>query len=211
VDERSGASFKVEVVRHDPKLQEAFAYASGLRLAGHTLARVGSHSFAVYLIGKGGSLAAARALMHAVRGLLRAGGCAVKVESAGTAHSASDWTNLCASGERLALLQAFVAYAGERPHYHSCGMHNLGLRDATIDAELDLAEAGDILSAFTAYLLLESPMIEATSRFRLHEGGVHYSIEARPCGRFPRASPFYNPIGVWHLTRSKASGVEGRG
>ena len=70
-------------------------------------------------------------------------------------------------------------------------------------ADLDPPEAGDILSAFTAYLLLEAPRLDKDATFRLDDQDAEYAVEPRPCGRFPERSPLFNPLGVWHLTRSR--------
>ena len=86
-----GCRCQLQLVEHDPNLRAAFEAANRQSLSRQELDLLESHSVCTYLIGAGGSLAAARFMMQAAAALLLAGGYAVKVETAGVAHSPRSW------------------------------------------------------------------------------------------------------------------------
>src|SRR5262245_4194634 len=128
--------FTLEIYDHDPRLKDAFAIAGRGRLTEHDLKAIASHTFTLYLVGEGGSSEAAQKVLHAAHALLKSGGLAVKVESSGTAHRAEQWADFCAHDLLGMLLEAYVTYVGSDGVYYSCGMQNLGLRDAIVEADI---------------------------------------------------------------------------
>src|SRR6478609_4231355 len=63
IDARSGVSLAFEVYPHDPRMEEAFAAASGGKLSKQELRSIAKHRTTVYLIGENCSLAGARQVM----------------------------------------------------------------------------------------------------------------------------------------------------
>jgi hypothetical protein len=190
---------QLEVSPHDPRMEAAFSAASGDRMAAQELARIGGHSTVIYLSGDGGSPDQARTLMKAANGVLRSDGLGVKIESAGKSHTAAEWEQLCQDCSLLDLYSAFVALAGEDESYCSCGMHNLGLPDATLEGDVGPDEVGFVLSWFNKYLLLESPTIKSGQTFCAEKGAPLYRLSHEPCTKFPEDHLFHNPFGVWKL------------
>jgi hypothetical protein len=83
--------FTLQVYEHDPNLKNAFALAGRGRLTDEDLDPINSHTFTLYLVADGGSINAAKRLLHAAHGLLKSGGIAVKIESTETADRADQW------------------------------------------------------------------------------------------------------------------------
>jgi hypothetical protein len=190
---------QLEVCPHDPRMENAFSVASGDRMASEDLARIRAHSTVIYVSGDGGSPDQARVLMRAANGVLLSGGFGVKIESAGKAHTAAAWERLCEDCTLLDLCSAFVALAGEDRSYYSCGMHNLGLPDAMLEADVGAGDAGFVLSWFNKYLLFESPTIKSGQTFCAEKGAPLYRLSHEPCTKFPEDHLFHNPFGVWRL------------
>src|SRR5438105_3741668 len=105
-----------------------------IQVSREDIAAIAAHSFTLYIVGEGGSTGRARAVMHAAAGLLRAGGIAVKVESAGVAHNATDWLALATDASDFAMYRAYVTFIGQGDGktYYSCGTHNLGYPDVVV-------------------------------------------------------------------------------
>lgn len=191
--------FTLEVYEHDPNLKNAFAIAGGGRLKDEELDAIASHTFTLYLVAEGGSVEAARKLLHAANGLLKAGGLAVKVESSGVAHSANNWAEFCAEDHSINLLRAYVTYVGDSGVYYSCGMHNLGHADAVVEADISPSEAAQLLHSFVGYLLVENPMLKDRETFSVDADAPRYRLLHEPCTRYEEGDLFHNPFGVWKL------------
>jgi hypothetical protein len=136
--------------------------------------------------------------------LLQAGGFAVKVETAGIAHSARDWL---AQAQRRAthagaLYIAYVALVSKADMVYSCGMHNMGFADALVSTPQSAAQAANLLRGFLMGVLHEQPVL-LSGQSTVGDGysGI-YQLTHEACLTYPPDDPFYNPFGVWRLTRS---------
>jgi hypothetical protein len=123
----------------------------------------------------------------------------VKVESAGTAHTAEGWRDLCNCGDNYSLFEAYVTLVGNDGHYYSCGMHNLGYRDAVVEADIDSKDAGKLLHAFLCYMRLENPTLNAGETFSVDRSSPLYRLAIAKCDMFSMDDLFHNPFGVWKL------------
>jgi Domain of unknown function (DUF4261) len=191
---------KLEVYEHDPELPQAFARAGHRALTQADLDAIAAHTYTLYLVGQGGSVDAARRIMEIAVGLLKAGGIAVKVESTGIAHSARDWLTFAAHPEATALYHAYVVLIGEEGTYYSCGMHNLGLRDAIMSGATDAKTATSLLETFLLYTLLEAPTLRDGHTFSMNANAPSYRLTTEVGQTYPADSLFYNPFGMWRLS-----------
>jgi len=195
---------------HDPAMEQAFG-AAGQHWAGSAaMSRIAGHRGVVYLVARGdGSQEVCRQLMLAADALLAAGGLAVKVESAGIAHDPHTWCELCDDDSAAALHQAFVVYVRAAGEVYTCGMHNLGLRDAIVARAPDV-DGAELLRVFTGYLVLEAPLIAAGQTFSVHAGAPVYRIHEDAGVDYGDASLFANPYGSWRLAPGACRASEGR-
>jgi hypothetical protein len=198
----AGDPLTLEIHDRNERLRAAFVAASPYStLTQEELDQVGRHRLCLYLVNEeGGSVESARRVVRFARGLLDAGGLAVKVESAGKAHSRADWARI---GDRLdveSLLDAFVVLAGRfGDDAYSCGMHNIGLPDVDIAQARDMRDAGRLLWTFCRYIATEAPTLRDGETFSPAKGSPMFRLRHSACHRFPQGDLFHNPFGVWHL------------
>jgi hypothetical protein len=199
LDTTTNQSYQLDIYEHDPDLVRAFALAGRRSLTETDLAAIEGHTHTLYVIGQGGSVERAKLLMQIGARLLRAGGLAVKVESSGVAHSASDWQTLTAAPELSALYFAYVTLIGDHGRFYSCGMHNLGLPDAIVPGTLLPDDAAQLLEMFLLYLLLEQPKLKNGHTFSTAPQAPRYRLQLAPCTFYEADDPFHNPYGMWVL------------
>jgi hypothetical protein len=205
----TNANMILEVREHDPNLAKAFRCAGTYsNFTQADLDAISKHTYCLYLVDmNGGNKETAFKIMRFATKLLRAGGLAVKVESAGKSHTASDWLALSERAtspssllESIALFEAFVVLVGDQhTGFYSCGMHNLGLPDARLLPGLSNKDAGALLHGFLRYVLLEQPTLHSNQTFSLSEDAPRYRLMHRSCHEFNEDALFHNPFGVWEL------------
>jgi hypothetical protein len=190
---------RVEIYEHDPKLAEAFTLAGNNRFSLEEINQINDHTFILFLIGEGGSARLAKKILETSVAFLNMGGFAVKVETSGLAHTSSSWIALSNSDNPLALFHAFVTLVKQDGWYYSCGMHNLGLKDAIVSAELPILEAEKLLATFLLYCLIEKPLLESGSTFSTDSQAPKFVMRHIECHTYPPDHLFYNPFGLWKL------------
>jgi hypothetical protein len=193
----------LEVYEQDPELLSAYTLAGCGKISEADLAAIGQHSHTLYVSGPGTSAVAARKLMRFASALLSCGGIAVKIESTGVAHSAQRWNELTRDDSLSALMRAFVTYVGGAGSFYSCGMHNIGLPDATLQADVMPETAATLLDTFLFYLADEAPEIHDGETFAIDDRSPRYVVTKEACTEFPEDNLFHNPHGVWKLTPAK--------
>lgn len=198
MDLQSQSAFNYTFESADKRMAQAFR-AAGPQLSEPLLKQIERHRSVLYLISFELNLAGANALMRAASAVLDAGGLAVKVESAGLAHTAAQWQEFCGAQAQHSAHQAFVVYVSGLSTY-SCGMHNLGLFDASTDAA-DPAQSHDaveLLRNFNWYQISESPQLQMGQSFATQQAGPVYQL-GLTAARFMPTDPFYNTFGTWQL------------
>jgi hypothetical protein len=157
----------------DSRMAEAFALSvpSDDRLMRQSIA---AHKAVVYLIGPGGARAAAESMMLTAAAVLKAGGLGVKVETSGIAHSADRWHGLVSDLANFSAHEALVLYVRGQ-QIRSCGMHNLGLPEAAINAGAPGATV-EVLKTYTRYLFAESPTIHEGQTFSVEPAAPVFSL-----------------------------------
>jgi hypothetical protein len=191
-------TFELQFEDADPRMPSAFNAAGPHWRESEEMARIAGHSSVVYLIGHGGSRTNAESLMAAAAGLLKAGGLGVKIESTGLAHSPGAWQQLVDTRHLFSAYRAYVVCVTGDDDVHSCGMHNLGLRDAIVDASVD-DDALELIRGFTHYVYAESPVIQDGQTFALSQDAPAYRIHEDEGVRYDEGSLFNNPYGSWRL------------
>ncbi len=163
------------------------------------LEEIGEHNLTIYLIGKSGDLNSITNINNAVCSLLKAGGIAVKVESSGVAHTSERWFELTNSGDLVDVLNAYVTILTDGNTCYSCGMHNIGYRDAIITTDMPLEDASHLISTFLTYLLSENPVLKQGETFSMDSNSPIYLLKQEECKIYPPNDLFFNPFGYWRL------------
>jgi hypothetical protein len=196
--------FMMELYEADPDLSEAFQRAGQFSaMSDEAVAAVANHQMVVYVLtppDQATSLVSARAIAQAAAALLDAGGLAVKVETAGQAFEAAKWRELLANEEVGALWELFVAIAikSQDGASFTCGMHNLGLKDALV-RDLPTAEAVQLLREFTYFDVTEQPELAIGHTFSLAVDASLYRLADASPQPYADHPDFVNPYGMWEL------------
>jgi hypothetical protein len=191
-------SFELQLEGPDPRMLKAFRAVGPHWSDTDDMARIGGHSAVAYVIGYGGSRKNAEALMAAAAGVIKSGGLGAKIESAGLAHSPDVWLDLAKTTHLYSAYRAFVVCVRGEDFVYSCGMHNLGLRDAIVDASA-ADDPLDLVQSFTYYLFTESPIVQAGQTFSVQRGAPLYRIVADEGVSYEAGSLYKNPFGAWRL------------
>ena len=191
----------VEWHDHDPRLVDVFETLGQPWINEKDLASIAKHRSTLWVLSSDVSLAHARQMMKVGQKLLQAGGLAVKVETAGVAHSAGRWQALAAAADETSPLYcAFVNLQAGDDYAYSCGMHNFGLPDVSLPANADAETAAQVLHHFNQYQLEALPQLEEHDLFSMSEDAPRYAMQFEACEAFAPEHPSYNPFGRWHLT-----------
>lgn len=205
VDLKTNQLFRLEARAFDSDLVTAFALGAAGSLSSSELEAIRGHSQSVYVTGAGGSFAAGRSMQRVGRALLRAGGIAVKVETSGRAHGAADWSLLCDEEAAESLYHTYVTLVGAANddgtgRFYSCGMHNIGLRDAMVEGFISADEAAELLQCFLLFTAVEAPYVSDGDTFGPFPNSFSYKLYSVGCDHYAGESPFHNPYGMWRLT-----------
>ena len=114
--------------------------------------------------------------MNAVTAILNCGGAGVKIESTGIAHTPERWRELDASELPVALMDAFVTYVGGDGGFYSCGMQNIGFRDAVFNSGVSPNDAANLLFTLNAYIALENATIGDGETFSVDATSPRYRV-----------------------------------
>ncbi|HAA13869.1 MAG TPA: hypothetical protein DCE41_20130 [Cytophagales bacterium] len=195
--------FELHLEEYDENMMQSFRYAGMVnQLSDEYLKQIGSHTMVCYIIGETGSLEGATGIAKAAGALLKAGGFGVKVETTGKAFTGEHWGDLLANIEKGGLYHMFVldAISDGEDAVFTCGMHNLGIRDAIVKGEA-FQEAVDLLSSFCYYQSMEQPEIHSGQTFSVDANAPAFRILEEPNQPYRGDELFENPMGMWKLER----------
>jgi hypothetical protein len=200
LERASGISASVELYDRDPRLVQAFTAAGQGRIGEETLARIGQHAMTAYVLVPAAIPDAALAAARFAVAFLKAGGLAVKVESAGIAHEKEHWLAVVAKASAPAdLHDLLVVLVGGQERYYSCGMHNFCLPDTSVSAALPMAAAADLLRTFNFFQLVDQPTLKPGETFSAARDAPRFRLSQRPFEGYDADDPLCNQFGLWHL------------
>src|SRR5262249_53529116 len=130
--------------------------------------------------------------------LRRAGGIAVKVESAGIAHTWERWSELL-TGTPFDLYCAVVVLVADEEQYYSCGMHHFLLPECAVPRSMPLADAAELMNQFNFWRMVETPAVADGHTFSLTASSPRFRMTLEPDRRHESDDPFHNEHGVWNL------------
>ncbi|MFJ7850282.1 endopeptidase [Peribacillus sp. NPDC097206] len=194
-------TFPIEVYEYEPHLKEAFDYASKGAFPESLLTEIDHHTFTVYIIAEVSDFEAVINLIDAGSALLKAGGMAVKIETAGMAHTKEAWQTLQKNPDIIPVYAHFVTIIGEEDHYGSFGMKAFGLPDVVTPNTMSPKDAVTLLSTFNFYNLGERPTFTNGQDFRIKSDAPTFTLTSRQDFRYEEDHPFYNPYGLWSLEK----------
>ena len=194
--------YEIDFASKDNRIKQSFEIAGQSTGINHEfLNTLDTHKSVVYLIGETSNKKDTLELCYAANAILKAGGIGVKVETAGVAFTKELWIDLTLGDDPISLFYQFVVNGLVRENsVFSCGMHNLGLKDAMIKDEQD-KEALETLVIFNKYQYLEQAKIIAGQTFCSQENAPIYKIIESKNQPYLNEELFKNPFGMWQLKR----------
>jgi len=198
---KENVGFEIDVYEHDPGLAESYAMTGNERFNDELLSDIHSHTYTVYIIADGQGFEAAKNMMNAANGLLKSGGLAVKVETAGTAYTKEEWTEIMKEEEYFSVYSSLVTLINDDPNYTSVGMQSFGLPDSMVSTQFAPDEAADIMNNFNWYLLTSSPELNDGETIQFTEEGSTFKLTHWEDTRYEYEDAFFNPLGLWEISK----------
>jgi hypothetical protein len=190
---------EIEEHDNDPHVSQIFRSFSLGRFSENELQAIDQHKMVIYVICDGGSIELAQQALLLGQALLKAGGLAVKVETSGLTHSHHDWLKFNAMN-LLDLYKAFIPTVSDNESIYSCGMHQFGKPDGSINLKIEYASY--VLSSFLLYQLAENPLFSEKDTFTAEEGFETLTLrKIESINFFEIDSLYFNPLGTWILNR----------
>ena len=203
LDIRTNKGFEIQIESYNNEIKESFRVAGMVnRVTEDFIEEIGNHQHVIYLIGGTGTLKDAKDIADAAKAILNAGGIGVKIETTGKAFTKKDWVNFLENFEESNLYQMFVldSISDGNGTVYTCGMHNLGYKDAIVDGE-NFQDAVDLLSIFGYYQIVEQPKIRNGQTFSTAIESPVFEIVAEVNQPNKGDELFENPFGMWRLQR----------
>lgn len=205
-DQKNNLSYEIDLCEHDTQMRESFKWAGmANRIPEEFLDEISQHKYVAYLIGETGNFEKAKFLAEAGKAVLKAGGIGIKIETTGKAFTKEHWLKLLDNFEYSNLYEMFVIDSitnGDQQTY-SCGMHNLGLRDAIVYNE-EFQAAVNLISIFNYYQIIDKPEIKNNQTFSVAVDAPVYVITEERNQPNKGDEYFENKYGMWKLEK-KAS------
>jgi hypothetical protein len=188
----------LEIHPADPHMSEAFRLAGQGKLPPELLLSLERHKSVAYLHFSADLMSQRERVLSFSQVVRSAGDIAVKVESAGVAHTWERWTGLL-EGTPFERYCAVVTLIGDEQFYYSCGMHHFGLPECEVPRSLKPAEAADLMNRFNFWQVVEDPTLTDGHTFSVARDSPHFVLGRKQDMRHEPGHPFFNPHGIWHL------------
>jgi len=205
VEQSTRTSCEFDFAGHDPELRGAVEIAGQGKFSAAELDEVARHASTAWLIFDDPGHDTARTAARFARALLEAGGMAVKVDSAGLAHTRERWLRGWNSDDPWDIYSLFVVLVGDEGRFFSCGMHNFALPDAAVPDSLGAEEGARLLNLFNLYRLVESPVLNSGETFSLEADSPRFRLTHEPYVDGYEGTPMHNPHGLWSLQPVEAA------
>ncbi len=200
---KTKVGYELEICERDPAMRESFKWAGMVnRVSEEFLDKIDKHRYVVYIIGETGSFETAKSIADAGNAVLKSGGLGIKVESTGKAFTKKHWSELLNNFEDSNLYQMYVldSISDGKGITYSCGMHNLGLKDAIVYNE-EFQESVKLLSIFGYYQLIDKPNLQKNQTFSADPTSFIFVIKEENNQPNKDDELFENPYGMWRLEK----------
>lgn len=195
----------ISLEERNDQLKHQFAHSGKTTGASDTFAEeIDTHTAVAYISGPTGNLEEASYIAFAASALLKAGGLAVKVETAGKAFEKDNWLSLTDNFTTTNLYNLFVvdSLVGEQGTVYSVGMQNLGLKDTIIAGE-DVQQATSVISQFAHKQITDHTPIKHKQTFSGQPNNYQFNITAEKRHPARGQQLLENPLGAWRLSKAQ--------
>lgn len=188
----------LELCPVDSNIPKAFEIAAQGKIPTEILARLQNHTAVAYLRFPLDFLNQRERILKFTQVIQRIGGIAVKLESAGVAHTWERWAALL-SGSQFDTYCAGVVLIGDDEYYYSCGMHNFGFPECEVPRSIPVGDAAHLMNRFNFWQIIERPKLAEGHTFSLTATAPHFRLSFKQDTRHGQRDLFYNPHGIWRL------------
>jgi hypothetical protein len=195
-----GTEIELTLIPRDAQFAEIFKSSCRRPATEEELAIVSRYTVNIALIGPGGSLEAARAMMQAGAAIVRVGGAGVFIDNSALAHGGSDWVEMADEGSSDALSFAFVAIVRGQRDLWTMGMHVLGFPDLVMCRGDDDRET---IVEVIRYVAAGKKPIGDGHLLADDRGVPRFRVTAAPDDERSVPNAMTNPFGRWRLTSFK--------
>jgi hypothetical protein len=195
-----GRDIELTLIPRDDQFGAIFKKSCRRPATEEELAIVGRYTVAIALIGPGGSLEAARAMMQAGAAIVRMGGAGVFIDNSGLAHGGRDWIEMADEGSPDALSFAFVSIVSAQRELWTLGMHVLGFPDLIMSRGDDDRET---MVELIRYVASGVKPLGDGHVLADKSGTPRYRVTATTGDERTAAGPMHNPFGRLRLTSEK--------
>lgn len=182
----------------DTQMRTAFELAGQGKLSESILSAIEQHRSVAYLRFPLRLRGERHRILKFTDVLRRTGGFALKVESAGVAHTWKRWSALL-GGSEFDLYCASVGLFGGNDRYYSCGMRHFGLAECSVSRFMELAEAADLMNRFNYWRIIDDPVLTSGHIFSLAPDAPRYRLTLEQDRQHSPDDMFFNSHGVWFL------------
>ena len=133
---------------------------------------------------------------------LNVNGLAANVESAEVSYGVDRWFANYNSNDVFDIYSLYVGLVEGENNYYSCGMHNFGKADVSIDITEDINLAIYVMNVFNYYRLTKSPILQDGHTFQPDIESPRYQIKLVEDKEYEINSLQHNHLGRWHLSRN---------
>lgn len=187
-----------------PKMADAFRISGQGKLPNECIELIRQHTSVVYLRFPI-NLQEQRDRVAKFTGVVRqAGGIAVKLESAGVAHTWETWEKRI-RGSLFDLYCSAIVLVGDKQTFYSCGMHHFGLPECEVPSYMGAADGADLINRFNSWQISDRPTIKSGETFSLAAGEPPFRLELQPDSRHSADDLFHNSHGIWFLSRATSA------
>jgi hypothetical protein len=165
------------------------------------LEQVDRYTVNIGLMGPGGSLQAARRMMEAAAGIVRAGAAGVFIDNCALAHGGEYWLEMTEDGSSDAVSFAFVGIVRGQTEIWTMGMHALGLRDIVMQ-RADVEDGGFDIVEVIRYLARGDKPVGDGHVIADFDGPRFQAFHAQNPAQF-EGTPMHNPFGRLKLVSMK--------
>jgi len=195
-----GEEIDLTLIPRDEQFGAIFSSSCRRPATDEELAIVGRYTVNIALIGPGGSMAAARAMMQAGAAIVRAGGAGVFIDNSALAHGGRDWIEMADDGSADALSFAFVSIVRGQRELWTMGMHVLGFPDIILSRGDDDRET---IVELIRYVAAGAKPIGDGHVLADKSGMPRFRVTAMSGDERTVGGPRHNPFGRLQLTSVK--------
>jgi|GEM_PF-1012487 len=197
-DIQEGLVFMLDLQPHTPGLGEALKAGGRGMVDESTLAAVATHKSVAYVFSASAGERELRSMAKLAEHFFQTGGFAANLECVGVSHGPERFRFFAEEQSAAGLVELFTVLVGGDGIFYTCGMHQFGRADVSVDKDIGVNDACEILYAFNQWQLLESPLLEDGRPFCCGDASPVFTMVKQPYG-YDQEDWLNNPHGRWHL------------